>query len=197
MSGERAEQFGRVYQRKLWASHGVLSGEGSRAENCVPLIEWLDGCAADGMRTVLDLGCGDLEWISRCQAVPSGLMRYEGWDVVPSLIGHHRRVFPWFRGKAVDIEALPRISADVVILKDVLLHMCTGGAEQVLQNLARGSWRRLLVSSYPGATNGTRRGLRKAGAWAAYDVEASGILSPGPADRLPRPEGGVNLIFHR
>ena len=194
MSWER--RFSKVYGRKLWASGGVLSGHGSRAENCGAEIAWLEECARKGLRSVLDLGCGDLEWVSHCDAILRGELDYEGWDVVPSMIEHHRRVFPWFRGRVMDIEEIPVLTADIIILKDVLFHHCNGFAEQILMNLSSRHWRRLLITSHPGADNSRRRGLRKDGAWSPYDVEATGLLRLAPVARLPRPEGGCQLIYH-
>jgi hypothetical protein len=189
-------RFYDVYARRSWAHRGVLSGEGSTVSNSRPVLEWLEKQAEEGMRTILDLGCGDLEWISRCEPVTSGLMRYEGWDVVGPLIDHHLRVFPWFTGRAVDMEDMPKIDADVVILKDVLFHHCNGKAEQILKNVFGGTWRRLLVTSHPGADNSNRKGLQ-GGGFKPFDVEATGLLAQQPAEILPRAGGGAFLIFAR
>ena len=189
------QRFEEVYQRKLWASAGVLSGEGSRVEHNGALVAWLDGCAEDGLRTVLDLGCGDLEWVARCRSITDGILEYTGYDVVPAMIEHHRRVFPWFRGLAIDLEEVPRVSADIVILKDVIFHHCNGAAEQILMNLNGSRWRRLLVTSHPSADPTRRRGLRRGG-WAPYDVEASGMISGKPVACLPRYDG-CHLVYQR
>ena len=183
-------RFGEVYRRKQWATGGVLSGDGSRLVNNGALIAWLDECAEQGLRTVVDLGCGDLEWISRCRAVTEGVLNYTGFDVVPAMIEHHRRLFPWFGGRASDLEELKAsdLSADVVILKDVLPHHCNGFCEQMLMNLARADWKRLLVTTHPGANNAARRGVLGA-RWVPYDVEATGLLGAQPAYYLPRSEG--------
>jgi hypothetical protein len=188
-------RFEEVYRRKWWAAAGVLSGHGSRVGNCTALIDWLEACADVGLRTVLDLGCGDLEWVARCGAITDGRLCYEGWDVVPALVAHHRRVFPWYRGRVVDVEEVPRLEADVVICKDVIFHHCNGAAEQFLMNLNAGRWRRLLVTSHPGADRAKRHGLHKGG-WAPYDVEAAGIIEGKPAQYLPRYDG-VHLVYQR
>jgi SAM-dependent methyltransferase len=179
------EKFRGAYAKRSWANQGVLSGDGSRWENCAILAAWLNEQPDAGMRSVLDLGCGDLEWVARCEAVTEGRIRYHGVDVVPPLIEHHRRVFPWFRGEVADLEGLPLIEADVVILKDVLCHLCNGAAGQILMNVERGRWKRLLVSTTPGANNTKRRGLGGSLRYAPFDVEASGLISGSPAAFLP------------
>lgn len=175
------EKFLAAYAKRSWASRGVLSGDGSRWEKCASLVAWLDEQANAGMKSVLDLGCGDLEWVAHCEAITTGQMRYHGIDVVPTLIAHHRRVFPWFQGEASDLEAMPRIEADVVILKDVLCHLCNGAAGQILMQVDRGKWKRLLISTTRGTDNTARRGLGGSLRYAPFDVEASGLITGKPA----------------
>lgn len=187
------ERFRRVYRRRVWLAGGALSGDGSRRATTVPVTAWLNDQAAIGMKSVLDLGCGDLEWVSGCEALVQGSMSYYGIDVVPELIAHHKRVFPWFRGEAKDLEEVVRVSSDVVMLKDVIMHLCTGAAETILHHVARGHWKRLLITTFPGANNRIRRGLQSGGAMAPFDVEATGLLPPA-SYYLPRP-GGVYAVW--
>ena len=194
-SMKNEQRFSEVYQRKLWATHGVLSGDGSRVSTTRPVAAWLTQQAADGMRDVLDLGCGDLEWMAGIPAITDRTMRYRGVDVVPSLVAHHKRVYPWFTGAAMDLEAMPRIAADVVLCKDVLFHLCNGAAEQILTHIEHGTWRRLLITTQPGASNSRRRGM-SGGKMAPLDVEAMGILTGTPTHYLPRP-GGLYAVYHR
>lgn len=195
-------RFEQVYSARQWQAGGVLSGDGSRIEKTGMLRDWLESQPDEGMKTVLDLGCGDLNWISQCDAVTSGALLYHGVDVVPAMIAHHRRVFPWFTGTAEDLEAFVRISADVVIVKDVLPHHCNGFAEQILLHVSLGSWRRLLITSHPGARNERRRGIHGA-RWVPYDIEAAmkadgqRILEGSPALRIPRPSGGEYQVWER
>lgn len=188
-------RFEDVYRRKLWATAGVLSGDGSRVETASHVAEWLDQQADDGMQSVLDLGCGDLEWLSRCDSITSRRMTYKGVDVVEPLIEHHRRIFPWFVGMARDLEEFGKFSSDVILLKDVIFHHCNGTAGQILMAVNAGTWKRFLVSTHPGANNSKRRGLRR-GDMQPLDVEATGLIQGSPSYYLPRP-GGVYAVFER
>lgn len=189
------KRFREVYAKRLWQTAGVLSGDGSQVKNTASVADWLDSLPEQGMKTILDMGCGDLEWVSRRKVITEGRLDYFGVDVVPELIGHHLRVFPWFKGEARDMEAMVKISADVVILKDVLFHYCNGAAGQILQFVNEGNWKRLLVTSHPGARNEIRRGLQ-GGRMMPYDVEATGIIAGAPSLRLARPDGEY-LVYHR
>jgi len=200
------QRFEQVYRGKWWASHGVLSGNGSRPEGCRALMAWLSSCHAAGLSSICDLGCGDVEWIARVPEVADGRLRYHGIDAVPAIIKHHRRVFPWFRGESADLEAVaderaPGRAADIVILKDVLFHLCNGAAEQVLSHVSKWqAWKMLLVSTHAGAPNHRRRGLKGAGAL-PYDAEAAmGLLRVAlnpPVLRFPRPDGGEWIVWER
>lgn len=194
MSFER--RFHEVYQRKQWAMRGVLSGDGSRWENAGNVAAWVDGLSDQGFTELLDLGCGDLEWIARSSSIPSGCWNYHGVDVVPALIAHHQRVFPWFRGTVQDLETFLSVRSEVVICRDVLFHHCNGAAETILHHINEGNWQRFLVTSHPGADNRQRRGLR-AGAMLPLDVQAALPIRHDRLETLPRLAGGVHLIFHR
>lgn len=197
-------RFEDIYARKRWATQGVLSGDGSRVENCLPLVAWLDAQADAGLTSVLDLGCGDLEWVATCGAVTGRRLRYYGIDIVPSLIAHHRRVYPWFSGEAADLEALPRLggtqenpqAAEIVMLKDVLFHLCNGAAGQILMYVNRASWRRLLVGTHPGADNHRRGGLSSGAGMRPLDVEATGLIDGAPARIIQTPSGSY-AVYER
>jgi hypothetical protein len=193
MSNE--SRFTDVYEKSRWFWRGTMSGEGSAWSECEHLAQWLESEVDQGMRSVLDMGCGDLEWISRCASVTGGKVEYFGVDVVPTLIAHHRRIFPWFKGEVRDLEEMPKIEADIVILKDVLFHLCNGAAGQILMNVNAGTWRRLLVSTHLGANNVDRRGLTQ-GKMAALDVEATGLIDGTPVRYLSRSHGAY-AIYER
>lgn len=189
-------RFSGVYAKGAWTSQGVLSGDGSRIENTEALREWIAWEINSGAGAILDLGCGDLTWISKVEGVRSGRASYYGVDVVASLIEHNRRVFPWFRGEAADIEGWPRINSDIVLLKDVLQHHCNGTAGQILKLVDGGRWRRLVVTSNPRADNASRRGLR-GGLWRDLDVEITGLIKGRIIERIHRPGGGEYQVWSR
>lgn len=195
----KAKDFTEVYRRGSWQHDGVLSGAGSVAHGCAGLLACLEQLwEEDGMRSVLDLGCGDLEWVSRSGVVTQGKVSYLGVDAVAPLIAHHHRVFPWFRGVAEDLEAYairPGLSADLVILKDVLPHLCNGACETIIEACNRGCWRWLLITHHAGAKKD--RGRLVDGKWIPVDVFAFG-LQGAVLRRWPRHSGdGEYLLVAR
>ena len=190
-------RFSTVYSKGGWKSGGVLSGSGSRIDTTGHLRGWIeDGIESGRIGSILDLGCGDLTWISHIEGVASRMVRYYGVDVVPELIAHNKRIFPWFQGEAKDLEEFPRVSADLIIIKDVLPHHCNGTAGQILKLANSGTWKFLLVTSDPGSRN-KKRARIKDGMWVHYNVEESKIIEGEVCERLHRPDGGEYQVWIR
>lgn len=190
-------RFEEIYRRAAWASGtGVLSGSGSTKKSCAAFAEWIESIAGRCSK-ILDLGCGDLEWIAEIPAIRERRIAYHGIDIVHPLIAHHRRVFPWFAGECCPITQVPDArGADVILLKDVLFHLSTEEATAILQMIAGWpGWRRLAVTSHRGVDNCKRRVL-SGPAMAAFDVEALNL--PLLVERrIRRPDGGEVIILSR
>lgn len=193
------ERFHQIYHTAGWARNsGVLSGSGSTAKACSSFAEWISD---SGCTKILDLGCGDLEWIATIKAITTQAISYYGIDLVPTLIAHHKRVFPWFQGKVSDISSLSDDrGADLIILKDVLFHLNDEESETILRKVCSwNNWQHLAVTTHPGAsaTRGSPHGIFMA----PLDVEAFAARLTLPIGsavaRLPRPDGGEVAILRR
>jgi hypothetical protein len=115
--------FASIYEDDRWNGG---SGPGSRLRFCRPLVRWLRGYLAEHrIRSLVDLGCGDLQWMPAALADLD--VTYTGLDVVESVLDRHRQHLPANRWafELVDvatapIEAIP--TADLYWAKDVLQH---------------------------------------------------------------------------
>jgi hypothetical protein len=190
-------RFDEIYHKRQWASGtGVLSGSGSSRRACAELCEWLESLAGE-CEKILDLGCGDLEWISEVAAIRECRIGYHGVDVVATLVAHHLRVFPWFSGEVASVECLTDArGADVVLLKDVLFHVSTEQACAILRSICSWpDWRYFAVTSHAAADNASRPAPTGPG-MAPFNVESVG-LPLVPIRRIPRPDGGAVVVFKR
>ncbi len=115
--------FADIYAQGHW---GQGSGPGSTPEFCAPMVEFLTRYFAEHrIQSVVDLGCGDLQWAP--ELVRAAGVLYTGIDCVAPLIEQHRRTHnaPAFSFQCADISALAPAdipTADVYLLKDVLQH---------------------------------------------------------------------------
>lgn len=115
---DHAQVFDRIYRENLW---NAGSGTGSSVEATRAYREFLHNfMRSNGVRSVLDLGCGD--WQFSSQMDWSGI-DYLGIDVsrvVLETARRHARPGVTFRALNAVTEPLP--AADLLIAKDVLQH---------------------------------------------------------------------------
>lgn len=124
------KHFDRLYQAGGW--DGMGSGPGSDPNANIAYLGMLSAVLdTPGVNTVLDIGCGDWQLMSRIRLEH---LYYTGWDVAGTVIEHNRQRFGshrvMFEVRNPLFDALPE--ADVVIMKDVLQHMPTAHVQQVL-----------------------------------------------------------------
>jgi hypothetical protein len=146
--------FSGIYADETWTDKlpGMpRSGRGSLYDHSLSVAEFIE--TASDVQTVIDVGCGDLTYMSQIPRVTSGAIRYVGYDIVPALIAEHRRL-PWGDFRVGDVTAPGfRADADLVIVKDVLFHLDDAQVADALDNLAASSWRYLLLTSCDNETN--------------------------------------------
>jgi SAM-dependent methyltransferase len=135
-----AETFQRIYAAKAWGSdqeQGFSSGKGSRGVIAEQYCSWLIGLIREkGLRSVVDLGCGDFYVGSRIAEETA--IDYLGVDIVPEVIEHHQRTFAR-KGVAfecLDIVKDPLPIADVCLIRQVLQHLSNAEITAALANVA-------------------------------------------------------------
>jgi SAM-dependent methyltransferase len=127
------KHFDRLYQAGGW--DGMGSGPGSDPSANTAYLGLLSGLlATPGINTVLDIGCGDWQLMSRVRLEH---LNYLGWDVAGSVIERNRQRFgsksAVFEVRNPLFDPIPE--TDVVIMKDVLQHMPTAHVQQVLSRV--------------------------------------------------------------
>ncbi|AXB43355.1 class I SAM-dependent methyltransferase [Amycolatopsis albispora] len=145
------ERFTYIFQSNLWAAESV-SGPGSEDAQTRGLREGLPGLLARfGVRTLLDLPCGDFGWLS---GVDLGIERYLGADIVPELVERNaERYGREFR--VLDLTADPLPAADAVLCRDCLVHLSYADIGKAIENLRRSGSRYLLTTHFGGTTANT------------------------------------------
>jgi SAM-dependent methyltransferase len=132
-----AERFSAVYRNGVWLDgrpSGSLSGLGSELENTESIRRRIpDFLKSIGSRTLLDVGCGDFNWMKEVQ-LPC---QYIGVDIVrdvieanASLYGSARRSF-----QVLDATSGPLPPADTVLCREVLFHLSFRDIWRLIQNV--------------------------------------------------------------
>jgi SAM-dependent methyltransferase len=156
MSASR-EQFARIYRDHLWDG-ASRSGPGSDPQLLSPYLNLLAELMRKlGVRSVLDVGCGD--WSLAGTMDWSGV-RYTGMEIVPALVDrlNHQHGSSAVRFVCADAvgDALP--NADLCVAKDVLQHLSNASVQKFLSKLD-GHFRYALITN--DMTHEERAGWRR------------------------------------
>lgn len=132
--------FTRIYERATWGKNekGVgFSGGGSLLKNAEPYIDFLeDFIKINGIRTVVDAGCGDWEF---SKYVDWSEVQYIGYDIVASVIENNRKSYiapniQFVHANFLEVE-LP--SADLLVCKHVLQHLSVKDIRKMVKQLPK------------------------------------------------------------
>lgn len=144
----RKDVFTRVYERHEWGGKEgeFCSGTGSSAAHADEYARVVrDFIRANGISSVVDLGCGDFT-VGRELQVPG--VRYIGVDIVESLIERNREMFGGPETSFVSLDAvtdeLP--DGDLGLIRQVLQHLSN---EEIAAVLAKAKkYRYLLITEH-------------------------------------------------
>jgi SAM-dependent methyltransferase len=167
--------FDRIYRQGGWDGRG--SGPGSAPEVNRELIGLLNQLInrTPGITTVLDIGCGDWQWMRRVDLAGK---RYLGVDVASSVIEANLRTFgrDHVRFQTLDAceEDLPE--ADLIIMKDVVQHLPDECVQTILDRIARRC--RWALITHDHAEQNTGQDIQ-IGGWRPINVLAPPFNFPG------------------
>jgi hypothetical protein len=142
-----SEYFARVYERKLFGKSESVSGPGSDLSATeIIRIEIPKLLSSLGIKSVSDVPCGDLFWFSNLNLKNT---EYLGFDIVPKLIFNLKTRYPEHKFQVFDatVSILPR--TDLIICRDLLVHLTTEQALRVIKNFTKSGSKFLLTTTFP------------------------------------------------
>jgi hypothetical protein len=132
--------FSNIYKNNIWNngdSNVPLSEPGSSIENTQEVAKLLNNFVYEYQCTkIMDLGCGDLTWISRTPFFQDQNIQYTGVDVVEHLINGHQQKYPTRNFLCQDLvyyKNIPKVS--LIIIRDVIFHLRKNEVYQIFQNM--------------------------------------------------------------
>jgi SAM-dependent methyltransferase len=151
------------------------------------------------IRTVLDVGCGDWNWMSH---VSLDLDAYTGWDVEPSQIDTNQRTFDrsfpltFACVNLMTVDELPKV--DLILARHVLIHFPNDEIVTILDKMRASGARYLLASHWPGERNQDYEpeGL----AWRGYmeralNMEAAPFNLPPRVEAIHEPAADAGVLM--
>lgn len=167
----REERFAFIYRHNLWGDSSSRSGFGSSVAATENIRRELPRIVADlGIRSILDAPCGDFAWMSTIiPTLPD--VRIIGADIVPAMIERNQARF---ESDAVSFRHLdlcndPLPTTDLMLCRDLLLHLSYGDAHEVLKNFVTARIPLLLTTTHIN-TDGFENHDIVSGSWRRIDL---------------------------
>ncbi len=142
--------FDEIYRQGIWSqSKGEPSGGGSYGDLADRYVDAVLGYIRErGVRSVLDIGCGDFNIGAR---IAPHVEAYYAYDVSAEIIDRNRLRFEnlanvEFRCANACSDALPR--ADLVTVRQVLQHLTNAQIADILRNVDRTGAPHVLVTEH-------------------------------------------------
>lgn len=183
----RAAVFAAIHARNRWGDPESRSGGGANLRAARTVLEVLPALVTElSVRTLLDVPCGDLHWMSR---IDLPVESYVGADIVPALIAENERQHGGGRRRFVvlDLTTDPLPRADLVLCRDGLPHLSHADVRAALANVGASGARWLLTTTYSG--DHRRNPDIVSGDWRPIDLEKPPFALPPPARWWPEPLG--------
>lgn len=185
----RRRRFEAHYETNYWRDAASRSGPGSSLDQTEAIRRALpELCRTLQVASILDVPCGDFHWM---QSVELGDVRYIGIDIVEPLVAANRKAFggPGRRFLRADIVRSVPPRADLVLCRDLLVHLSFADATRALRNLQRSGSTWLLATTFPARD----RNDELSGDWRTLNLEKPPFGFPPPArllDEACTQEGG-------
>jgi len=132
--------FSHIFEENKWGMEETVSGQGSTIHQMGPILHEVEEVFQSlEVRSVLDLPCGDFNWMRHVNL--SGI-QYIGGDIVPELVKNNQVKYGSemvaFRLMDLTSDELPKV--DMILNKDCFIHFSYEHIYQALQRiLASGS----------------------------------------------------------
>jgi hypothetical protein len=140
------QYFQDIYKQRLFGKSSSASGPGSSLDATKVIRESIfDLFDRYGIRTIADIPCGDFLWF---RAMELKDLRYTGFDIVPELISELREVFPEQQFEIHDATSNLLGSYDLVLCRDLLVHLTNEQALRVIDNFKKSGSTYLLATTF-------------------------------------------------
>jgi hypothetical protein len=175
------ETFRNIHRRHHWSGSASPSGAGATEEQTARLRTELPILLRDlGVRTLLDLPCGDFSWMA---TIDLPVEQYIGADLLPELITPLQQQYGDARRRFIvlDLTADSLPAADLLLCRDCLVHLSLADIRRALRNVARSRIPWLLTTTFP---DGAENEDIVTGDWRVLDLEHPPFSFPPPVRLL-------------
>lgn len=172
--------FSYIYQKNIWGNKESASGPGSTEKETASIRQQLPEIVQKyGIKTFLDIPCGDWRWMSRTSL---GVEHYIGGDIVPEIVDNNEKLYGndvrSFRVIDLINSELPQ--GDLLLCRDCLVHLSYEHIQRFLDHLHRSEIRYLLATTF--VDDRRTNSDITTGNWRALNLEANPFHFPKPLE---------------
>jgi len=143
----RGERFELLHRLGVYHHAETVSGAASTLPETASLRAALPAIVdEERVGTLLDLPCGDFHWMQHVDL----RAHYTGADLVPEIVSANRRLYGGAKRRFVVLDAVtdPLPKADLILCRDLLVHLSLCDIAAVLRNFVASGSRLLLTSHF-------------------------------------------------
>lgn len=141
--------FNSIYQQNLFNGIDSRSGEGSDLKQTETIREQIPKIMEQfNIKSIGDLPCGDFYWMSM---VDLNDVQYRGYDIAPALISDLNLKYgsSTFEFQQLNIVSEIPKRHDLIICRDLLVHLSFNDAKRALENIQKSGTKYLLTTTFP------------------------------------------------
>lgn len=143
------DRFTKYYHSNYWGGKESLSGRGSDSSQTETLLIELRKLFNDlSIKTVLDVPCGDFNWMKN---LDFSHINYIGGDIVVDLINKNKTNFgenPNVHFQVIDITETDLPKVDLIICRDCLVHLSYKDIKKAISKIKQSNSGFLLATSF-------------------------------------------------
>jgi ubiquinone/menaquinone biosynthesis C-methylase UbiE len=168
--------FESIYLQNSWGSEASRSGSGSDlTQTAIVRIELPKLIAKLGVRSILDLPCGDFNWM--CEVALD--IDYIGVDIVHQLINANIEQYQTDSRRFMVLNALEDDlpCVDLIFCRDMLVHLSTDDIKKALGNMKRSGSKWILTTTFAGRSSNHDINT---GQWRPINLQIAPFNLPNP-----------------
>jgi SAM-dependent methyltransferase len=177
-SQEIEREFAEAFRQNSWAGKESRSGTGSDLAQTGKLIDELPALfRALGIRSVLDIPCGDFNWMRK---VDLTAIDYTGSDILKGLVVKNQAAYgrKGIRFRELDVltNRLPKV--DLILCRDCFVHFSYSDIHRALRNIVASGSKYLLMTTFTDRTS--NEDLVTGRDWRPLNFERQPFFLPPP-----------------
>ncbi len=161
--------FTQIYENNFWKNPESASGHGSTVKATEALQSELSLLLRKlEVKRLLDAPCGDFNWM---RLVDLQGIYYIGVDIVNVLIEKNKRLYrgPYKEFKCLNLASDPLPQADLILCRDLLVHLPDALVKEVIKNFKKSGSRYLLVTTH--SEQEVNNDIEQSGQWRKINFE--------------------------